>query len=229
VPAFNCANCHQAWDTVSKHLLANGPVDTNIVVVIDDPLHVDGSWLERFNPRTVKPTGDEIRDVINTVFPQRTWENSDDRPEFYERYRRAHQRGRKKGWGTYFLRLIEFGDEKVNQLENAIGVLGKWKNNPQAAVTFHLSSPETDGLRSRGGPCWHYGEVLCPDKQSVELVAVYRNHDYFNKAFGNFIALGRLLRFRGEETGRVPRRLVCHSVRGYYDATKAQLRALLVR
>jgi thymidylate synthase len=226
---FERTNCVEAWSAVSTHLLLNGHVDTNVVVVITDPLYFEDAWLTRFNPNAVKAKGDQIRDVMNTVFPQKTWQNAGNRLEFYDRYKKAHRRGKKKGWGTYFLRLIQFGKKEENQLDNAIRVLSGWKNNPHAAVTFHLSSPETDSIRSRGGPCWHYGEVLCPDKASVELVAVYRNHDYFNKALGNLIALARLLRFIGQETNRAPKRLVCHSVRAYYDASKLDFQTLLAR
>jgi len=226
---FERGNCVEAWSAVSHHLLVNKHVDTNVVVVITDPLHFENAWLTRFNPRAIKAKGDQIRDVINTVFPGKTRQNSADRHAFYARYKKAHRRGKKKGWGTYFLRLIQFGEQEENQLDNAIQVLSTWKNNPHAAVTFHLSSPETDSLRPRGGPCWHYAEVLCPDKDSAELVAVYRNHDYFNKALGNFIALSRLLRFIGQETNRVPKRVVCHSARAYYDATKSDYQTLLAR
>jgi len=226
---FERANCVEAWSAVCNHLLVNGHTDTNIVAVITDPLYFEDAWVTRFNPRAVRAKGDQIRDVMNTVFPQKTRQKSADRHVFYSRYKKAHQRGTKKGWGTYFLRLIQFGEKKENQLENAIHVLRTWKNNPHAAITFHLSSPETDSIRPRGGPCWHYGEVLCADKDSVELVAVYRNHDYFNKALGNFIALSRLLRFIAQETGRSPKRLVCHSARAYYDATRNDLQTLLAR
>ncbi len=223
------ANCLEAWIAVAKHLLANKHVDTNVVVVITDPLHFDDAWLTRFDPASIKQKGDRIKNVMNTIFPQKTLDNSANRKAFYERYKKAHRRGKKKGWGTYFSRLIQFGHKEENQLENAIRVLETWKNNPHAAVTFHLSSPETDSIRPRGGPCWHYGELLCADKNSAELVVVYRNHDYFNKALGNFLALSRLLRFVCGETHRKPMRLVCHSARAYFDATKGDLEKLLAR
>jgi hypothetical protein len=63
----------------------------------------------------------------------------------------------------------------------------------------------------------------------LELVAVYRNHDYFNKALGNFIGLSRLLGFIARETNRRPTRLVCHSVRAYFETSKQDMLALLAR
>ena len=226
---FEKSTCAEAWLAVAHHLLIK-KVEANVLVTIDDPIHFDPAWLERFNPSEVrKDKGDRIRNVVNTLFPQKTWDHSVGRPAFYKRYERAHRMSRNKRWGTYFGRLINFGEDEENQLENVITALNTWKNNPQAALTVHLSSPETDSLRPLGAPCWHYGEFLCPDKDTVELVVVYRNHDYFNKALGNFIGLSRLLRFVSEETGRNPGRLVCHSVRAYFDSTKQQLEELVAR
>lgn len=226
---FERPTCAEAWLDVAGHLLTKGPDDSNVVVTITDSTLFDQAWLTRFNPRAVRSKGDQIRDVANTVFPQKTWKNSADRPAFYERYKKAHRRGGKKRWGTYFGRLISFGEKKENQLERVISVLNTWKNNPHAALTVHLSSPEFDSLRPLGAPCWHYGEFLCPDRGSIDLVVVYRNHDYFNKALGNFIGLSRLLAFVCDQTGRKPGKLVCHSVRAYYHANKSEFLGLASR
>lgn len=225
---FDEPTCVDAWLRVASHLLTTS-VEPNVLVTINNPGYLDPAWLTRFNPREVIAGGDQIRDVSNTLFPSKTWQNSVNRPTFYKRYKRAHQRGTRKGWGTYFGRLISFGESEENQLENVIRALKTWKNNPHAALTLHLASPETDSLRPLGAPCWHYGEFVCPDKTMVDLVAVYRNHDYFNKALGNFVGLSRLLSFVCDQTGRAPGRLVCHSVRAYFDSSKTQLKALMAR
>ncbi len=225
---FEQATCADAWVEVSQHLLDNDPSANNVLVTITNPTFLDPTWLTRFNPREISLKGDHIRDVMNTVYPLKTRYNSLDRYSFYERYKKANRRSRKKRWGTYFGRLIAFGDKNKNQLEAVITALNKWRN-PHAALTLHLSSPETDSLKPLGAPCWHYGEFLCPDPQTLELVAVYRNHDFFNKALGNYIGLSRLLNFICQETGRNPGRLVCHSVRAYYQSTKSELRRLVAR
>ncbi len=222
-------DCVDAWTDVAHHLLTHGPDASNVIVTIAEPMRFDQTWLTRFDPRAEKPKGDWIRDVANTVFPQKTLRNAPNRHAFYERYLRGHRRRRTGRWGTYFERLICFGEKKENQLERIITALNRWKNNPQAALTVHLSSAETDSLRPLGAPCWHFGEFLCPNRDIMELVVVYRNHDYFNKALGNFIGLSRLLSFMCKETSRTPGRLVCHSVRTYFDATKGQMQKLIAR
>lgn len=222
-------NCVEAWLIVADHLLTVRSVETNMVVTINDPTHFDDAWLARFDPRATRPKGDWIRDVINTIYPQKTRQNSATREEFYERYKKAHRRARSRRWGTYFGRLISFGEKGTNQIERVISALNNWQNTPHAALTVHLSSSDTDALKPLGAPCWHFGEFICPDRHTVELVVVYRNHDYFNKALGNFIGLSRLLQFVCEETGRKPGRLVCHSVRAYYDANKNEFQKLVIR
>ena len=117
-----------AWTKAVDPLLAHGPTESNLVVSIADPAYFENAWLERFNPRSVDGKADWIRDVANTVFPQKTLANSADRHEFYDRYLRAHRRSKHRRWGTYFERLIQFGSKKENQLERAINALNNWKN-----------------------------------------------------------------------------------------------------
>jgi thymidylate synthase len=226
---FEHANCAGAWLEVAKHLLVEKSVESNVLVTITEPAYFELEWLTRFDPRAIRGEGDRIRDVMNTIFPLKTWLNTKDRDTFYKRYLKANARSKHRRWGTYFERLIAFGEKKENQLERIIRALTSWKRNPHAALTAHLSSPELDSLVPLGAPCWHYAEFLCPSKDTIELVAIYRNHDYFNKALGNFVGLARLLNFVCEETGRQPGRLVCHSVRAYFDPPKRDFLRLVGR
>jgi thymidylate synthase len=127
-------------------------------------------------------------------------------------------------WGTYFHRLIAYGGKK-NQLELTIEKLKHWPRYTTALV-FHLSCPLVDQPRTRGGPCWHYGELIWHKGDVLDLVVVYRNHDFFNKALGNFIALGQLLAFIAKESGKTTGRLVCHSVHAYSANPMSKLTAL---
>jgi thymidylate synthase len=130
-------------------------------------------------------------------------------------------------WGTYFERLIRFGTSGVNQLERAIASAENWERNHQAVLVFHVSSAETDGIRVRGGPCLQYVQLLCPDAKTIELSAVYRSHDYYNKALGNLIGLARLLNFVASEVGRNPGSLTCHSMHAFLGGTKGNVQALI--
>lgn len=220
-----------AWKMGVAAVLAAGGHRKNLIVTIQRPCDVDPTWLLARSPHRFAPRGDDIRDVANTIFPEKLALRVDTRAALYEQYLKRHDRTRRwrrgqHAWGTYFERLIRFPASGVNQLDRAIVKLRTWPTRNTTGLVFHLSSPAVDAPRTRGGPCWHYGELLWNADGSLDLVAVYRNHDYFNKVLGNYIGLGRLLRFICEQSGKRPGALVCHSVHAYHEGSQGALRAL---
>lgn len=220
--------CVDAWKQ-AVNLIVQDRVDIkNLIVSINDPTHLEPQWLTRYDPRKCGRQYDHIRDVINTVFPIRLAGRHAQRDALYAAYDRVHgrastRRWNRSRWGTYFQRLTNFDGSGVNQLERAIRLIGSWQRK-EAVFVFHLSAPNVDGVLPRGGPCWHYGEIVWNPDDSLDFVVVYRNHDYFNKALGNFLALGQLLAFICTETGKVPGRMVCHSVHVYRSTSNVLLR-----
>lgn len=220
-----------AWRTGVRALLSAGGELSNLITTIHQPCVVDPSWLTDRSPRSFSGGGDDIRDVANTIFPSKLLARTVNRTNFYATYLARHDRVRrwKRGrhaWGTYFERLIRFPPTGVNQLERVIEKLCSWSTRNTTGLVFHLSSPVIDAPRTRGGPCWHYGELLWNADGSIDLVAVYRNHDFYNKVLGNFIGLGRLLQFICTQSGKSPGKLICHSVHAYHDGNVRNLRAI---
>jgi len=212
-------NILEGWQKAVNCLMNNKKAVYNLILTIEEPEIVNEAWIQQHDPKKIKNKTKSIMDVANTIFPDKIMQKSSSRLDFYERYKKIHQRSwNPKGWGTYFLRLISFGQKNINQLEVIISKLKDWERNPKGALVFHLSSPETDKPRPRGGPCWQFGELCC-NEGKVDFVVVYRNHDYFEKALGNFIALSKLLSFICRESEKIPGKLVCHSVRAYFDET----------
>lgn len=218
-----------AWKEAATQLLAQKDREAfNVLVSFPAGAAADESAMESHDPRTFLGSGfDRARDVANTIFPQKTWDNSDSRPSFYKRYALAHARGKKKGWGTYFGRFIAFGQKNVNQLERVVQALEKWEGVHRAAFFMHSSSAETDGLRTRGGPCLQYVQFCCPNSKQIDLVAVYRNHDYCNKVLGNYFGLSRLLRFVCDETEHEVGTVSCLSVHAYSATSLTNMKKLL--
>lgn len=219
------------WRQGASHLLLRGE-EFNLITTINDPTAVDTSWFDDFSPEHICPGIPSLSDVVTTIFPYKYANRGFTRDQLYNRYRAVNARARRihtrsKGkWGTYFQRMIDFGAHGNNQLEAVIYALLNWRNNPRAALYMHISSPDTDRPRPLGGPCLQYVELLCQDKNTVSLLAVYRNHDYFQKALGNFIGLGQLLSFICDQTGRHAGTLTCHSAHAYYQSNKSELRNL---
>ena len=228
------ASCFDAWYNTAEHL-CNQPTgeDTNIVVSVTNPCDFTDlpQWVIQRNPKRIMAREDNIRHVINTIFPYQLKRHYPNRHDFYNKYEAIYATGRNRRWGTYFQRLISFGrgfnHGQTNQLEAAIRSLRG--GSPQRFfITFHLTAVNVESnVRPLGGPCWQFGEVIRNSAGQIDLVAVYRNHDYFNKALGNFIGLAKLLEFICQESGQVPGQLIIHSIHGYSSTGTVRLRQLM--
>jgi len=228
VHALNANSSLDAWRSGVRLLLASGGEAFNVITTIENPLHFDPIWLDDYSPHSVIPECDRVQDVIATIFPYRLAQRLANRQDFYKKYLALHQRAmhwprNRARWGTYFERLVSFGEKNRNQLEIAIDKLQAWPKRSITGLVFHLSSPETDNPRTRGGPCWHFAELLWQQKDVIDMVVVYRNHDFFNKVLGNYLALGKLLDFIAQQSKKKPGRLICHSVHAYSERPQSSL------
>lgn len=220
-----------AWQRGVAAVLSGGEV-FDLFTTIEQPAVFEERWLAERSPRHHRFDGDNVRDVIQTIFPYDLAWRCGSRADLYSAYLRRHDRAmrytrNRAKWGTYFERLIRFpGSPDTNQLERVIEKLNCWQRSNRTGLVFHLSNPARDAPRTRGGPCWHFGEVIWHPDDRLDLVAVYRNHDFFNKALGNFIALGQLLNFICMASGKNVGQLSCHSVHAYNGGNAAELRAL---
>lgn len=221
----------EAWRAGVNTVVANKGSVFHLFTTIERPTAYSEAWLTQHSPHYRFGVGDSVADVINTIFPVALAARVTTRGELYERYNELHSRAAKwkrnrSAWGTYFQRLTRFPPDGVNQLERVIEKLGTWSRRNTTGLVLHLSSPSVDAPRTRGGPCWHFGQVLWQPDDSLDLAVVYRNHDFFNKALGNFIGLGQLLAFMARETGKVPGRICCHSMHAYSDKGIGKLKEL---
>ena len=228
---INGSNPLYAWRAGCRHLVTTGGEAYNLLTHIDKPTCFCPEWLTTFNPRNVAADASDISDVVNTIFPRIYAEMP--RDEVYHRYLCVHRRTAgcghhtKKRWGTYFHRMIAFGARQghggINQLEAVINAIGTWKNTPKTAAKIVISAPEQDTIRPMGAPCLQYVQFLCSSRDVVNMLAVYRNHDFFGKVLGNFIGLGFLLNFVCKHTNRTPGTLTCHSAHAdFYHYPKSK-------
>lgn len=221
-----------AWRQGVASILAEGEV-FSLFTTIEQPAIFDAAWLRSHSPRRRGLAGDDMNDVVKTIFPHDLAQRFPIRADLYREYLRRHDRAmnfaRNRGaWGTYFERLARFPDHPdTNQLETVIQKLSTWQRRSGSSLVFHLSTPARDTPRTRGGPCWQFGEVVWHPGNRLDLVVVYRNHDFYNKALGNFIGLGQLLNFICVASGKRVGRLLCHSVHAYNGGTVEGLRTLV--
>lgn len=223
-------NSLEAWQLACEHILRNGATH-NLILEVTHPSFCDATWFRTYNPQRLG-AGKSLRDVADTIWPTKLAAKFRDRSDFYARYDAVYRRGKRRpknrsSWGTYCRRLISFGESRRNQLEEAITKIVAWPRRAETAIYFHLSSIETDSFRTRAAPCLQYVELLWNANQSLDMVAIYRNHDYFHLALGNLIGLGDLLNFICEQTRKSPGRLVCHSINAFNGTTDVTLRRLV--
>ncbi len=157
--------------------------------------------------------GMSIFDVATTIFPRPGARWKLDPDDFAAHYLPVYARLKRRtgtGWGFYFQRLMSFGNMQAPQLARIVNGLSNWGHAHHGAFVIHISSAEVDRPRPQGGPCWQYGQFMA-DGDTLSLTAVYRSHDYFHKALGNFVGLSRLLTYVCSKTTHSIGTLTCLS------------------
>ncbi|MEQ8195308.1 MAG: hypothetical protein RIB59_12550 [Rhodospirillales bacterium] len=231
--------CVDAWREGVKELVKENKRTSNLIIEIKEPTIFNSRWFDTYNPKNIKNKAENISDVSNTIFPQKTWDaivrKNGSRQDLYHRYTEVYNRGKRIGinsarnktaWGSYFLRLIDLGAEHSNQLEKAIECVSTWGKNHAGAITFHITTPGIDAYRPAGGPCWHFGELSVRKPNILDMTVVYRSHDYFNRTLGNFIGLARLLNFICMQTGLEAGTITCQSVYAWYTVSNKNMKEL---
>lgn len=139
--------------------------------------------------------------VASTIFPRSMWNPGIDRNEFFARYLRVLPRikrlNRQNQYGTYFERLIAFGDEKCNQLEYIIQTFQRG-NHRRSALQASIFNPFRDQThqRRRGFPCLQQ-VAFAPNVERGELAITgfYATQDLYERAYGNYLGLCGLGQF----------------------------------
>lgn len=181
--------------------------------------------------------------VANTIMPTRWAQICKDHDDFVARYTANYDRITRfspSNWGTYFGRLVAYpvGSGKrpapVDQLgpiirtlkrteimraeyETAIVVAGEADDTEDRAAAATIHHP-TRGARGRGGPCLSH-VAFQRDGDSVHAVAHYRSQYLVERAYGNYLGLGRLLQYVSEQADLKPGQLTI--VAGYAQIERA--------
>jgi hypothetical protein len=233
-----CDTFQEAWIEACRHLLAVGGESHNLFVSIRDPLLDEPllgrqveSFCRAFKLRTPKQ-------VAYTIFPANLSRNRSEgslalaynrENGFFERVKKRYPR--RMHWGTYFRRLTSYPSQggsfdQLGSIINAINARPKWY---QAAYSMIIQRPGSESTRPIGGPCLNYLALQghrMNGHRKLGLLAVYRNHDFVERAYGNYLGLGQLLGFICRETGCEVGELACLSSHAYVEKARA-LRAFL--
>lgn len=210
-------NVSEAWKKAIEHLVKNGREDYNLIVEVENPTLDDKTTREKFNEILFSINDQRIETVANTIFPFGMNDKSKDRFDFYGRFQRVYPTLRKvieNNKGTYFGRLVAWNygqKETFNQLEHTISKLIREKNNGRGIRVMYemcIYDPDLDKNNQMGFPCMSFISVKVRNEY-IDLTAVYRNQYFVQKAYGNYLGLGRLLGFIAHESGYKMGKLTC--------------------
>lgn len=228
-----------AWIEATKKLEESDWACHNLVVHMEDVSSFDPSIHEAVDQFSKDIGILSPKHVAYTIFPHGFYELKKTREKLYHAYNRKGgfyewtRKRPKATWGTYFRRMTHYEQpdgQVVNQLEKVIIALKDWEKAYKAAYTIVIPKPGADTARPRGGPCLNY---IAPqanpsgDTPSVSLLCVYRNHDFLERAYGNYWALCNLAQFIAQESGLNPGSLTCVSSHAYIPKHKTELEALI--
>jgi thymidylate synthase len=227
---INNDNFQLAWAEAIEYLNINHWECWNLVVQIKNPNQIDVPLHRLVNEYTKEKGLLSPKDVAYTIFPYNLYKGRGSASELYRKYDRLYEWSRHRahsGWGTYFRRMVHYesGKEVVNQLDNIINAINNRENTMRAAYTIVIEKPGTETIRRMGAPCLNYIAVqIQPGEPSkLGLLCTYRNHDFLNRAYGNYWGLCLLLCFLAEETGMAPSFLTCISSHAYVENRRTEL------
>ncbi len=230
----------QAWLEVVRQLATSQWELRNLIVQIRNPTILDDTFHNRIAAFANTQGLLGPKHVAYTIFPQGLYRNGVSAAILFSEYNRSRGlferlQQRKPGWGTYFRRMTHYdkgGDETVNQLDRVITAIRDRDNLSKAAYTVVIQNPGGETVRPLGGPCLNYIAVQAEPGQAGQrltlgLLAVYRNHDFLERAYGNYWGLCNLLRFLAKEVEGKPGPLTCVSSHAYVGNKKTALKRLV--
>lgn len=148
--------------------------------------------------------------VANTIFPQSMWNPRKSAEMLYQRYNAAWPRIKRvqaNRRGVYFQRMINFDESQpsINQLAH---ITSTWKsgNHRHSALQAAIFDPRRDhnNARQLGFPCLHqitFSPLGSNGELGLAVTGFYATQTMFEKAYGNFLGIGRLGRFMAKEMG----------------------------
>lgn len=234
-PKLICENDFSvAWARAIEILKNNAWNQWNLVVTICNPLLYNNEAIVLMTDFAKENHKVLPSQVQHTIFPQRFYKGDriNNREKFYRWYNRFYARTRSmehSGWGTYFKRMISYptkNGEECDQLGNIIDHINNRRSNHGSANIMFIPTIGNETNRTMGGPCLNYVAVQT-EKQNgtrvINLLAVYRNHDFYERTFGNYWGLCSLLQYICKETNSNVGSVTCVSSHAYVNACKTEL------
>lgn len=235
-PIVICEESFQvAWRKVCDELSKTNWELWDVVVEIGNPLFINMDYDKLITEFAKEHSLIKPRDVAYTIFPYGFYYLNRNPEKFYKNYWRFFKHTRKSehsGWGTYFERMIRYpwGEQEVDQLGKIIKSIKGSERILRAAYTMIIPKPGPENTKLRGAPCLNYIAVRTEPSSTgriINLLAVYRNHDFLERAYGNYLGLCKLLEYIVSETGSNIGKVTCMSSHAFVGKFKTALKDLI--
>ncbi|WP_313164658.1 hypothetical protein [Sedimentibacter sp.] len=225
-------NFQEAWIKVCIELSKNKWELWDVVVEIENPLLFNMEYDKLVTGFSKMHQLIRPKDVAYTIFPYGFYEINRDSDKLYENYWRFFKHARKaknRGWGTYFERMIRYPGKKgnIDQLGTIIKSINNRSRDLKAAYTIIIPKPGTENTRPLGSPCLNYIAIRTEPSNTgriINLLVVYRNHDFLKRAYGNYLGLCKLLEYISVETGSNIGKVTCISSHAFVDEFKVDFK-----
>ncbi|HEX8017459.1 MAG TPA: hypothetical protein VF465_19685, partial [Flavobacterium sp.] len=211
-------NLSKAWCKVLQHIIDNsGNEITPLVLTLSD-FDEDNTIKNELNKDLAEHQLDSIDIVSETIFPQSLYLfNKSNRQELFRLYLenvlpRLKKIDKRNSAGTYFERLIAFGDSKKNQLEIIIDSLSedskiKRRSKSQAAIFDPLKDHKNGVFQSF--PCLQHVSFYKSENGGLIINSFYAMQYLYQRAYGNWLGLINLGKFVAQQAGLELERFNC--------------------
>lgn len=230
-------NLSTAWCKVLQHIVDNSGNEITPLVLTLSGFEELSLINKELNLDLSRNGLDSIEIVSETIFPQSLYRyNENDRQKLFDSYLenvlpRLKKIDKRNGSGTYFERLIAFGDTKRNQLSIIIESLSsdskiKRRSKLQASV-FDPDKDHKNGV-FQSFPCLQHVTFYKSETGGLVINSFYAMQYLYQRAYGNWLGLVNLGKFVASESGLELERFNCFiGVEKLDHLTKSQAKHLL--
>lgn len=217
------------------------------VVRITDPTADDTGFRADLDRLRIARKHEPIETVASTLFPAALAAQAGDHAGLVARYRAAYPRLKRypgNAHGTYFGRLVAYPGAKRSEIDQVGKIISRLRKQAAgrgpmtAAYEANLAHPDDvpaealvhaadrDNLY-RGFPCLNHCSFQLDRDGRVHGVALYRSQYMFERAYGNYLGLGRLLAYIADQAGLSPGTLTVLAGYAHLEGPIIDIRPLL--
>ncbi len=230
-------NLSTTWCRTLQHIVENPGSEITPLVITLSGFEEHTVINNLLNEDLSKNNLDSIEVVSETIFPQSLYRyNENDRQKLFDSYLenvlpRLKKIDKRNSSGTYFERLIAFGDSKKNQLNIIIDSLQedstiKRRSKSQASIFDPVKDHKNGVFQSF--PCLQHVTFYKTETGGLVINSFYAMQYLYQRAYGNWLGLINLGKFVANETGLELERFNCFvGVEKLDHLTKAHAKKLL--